>query len=48
MIYEMINKMDLSLCLDRIVVPIKSVNIYCDGESNTPYGWAEVGIAIFV
>lgn len=48
MIYEIIHKMNVSLYLDRIVIPVKSVQIHCDTGSGTPYGWAEVGIAIFV
>lgn len=47
MIYAIIDKMNIPLCIDRIVIPIKSVDTYCDVKSNTPYGWAEVGIAIF-
>lgn len=48
MIYAIIKQMNIPLCLDRIVIPVKSIRIHCDTESNTPYGWAEVGIAIFV
>lgn len=48
MIYKMINEMDISLDLNRIVIPVKHIQIHCDTESNTPYGWVEIGIAIFV
>lgn len=47
MVYKMINEMDIPLQIDRIVIPIKELEIYCDEKTGTPYGWIEVGIAVW-
>lgn len=46
MIYKMISKMGISLCIDRIVIPVRVLRTHYTGSMS--YGWAEIGIAIFV
>lgn len=48
MIYAIVNKMDVPLCRDRVVIPIKKVKMRRNGRTGTPYGWIEFGLAIFV